>query len=563
MALSLRPEHVRRYKDIARLLVKYGRGDLMPDGIEGLGDVSASENGSDGDGAALAGELEALGPTFVKLGQLLSTRADLLPPSYLEALSRLQDDVEPIDGDEAVRIVEEELGVRVSKAFSSFDRKPLAAASLGQVHRAAMRDGRAVVVKVQRPGIEDQIRDDLAAIAEIAQLVDRHSETGRRFGFSGMVEEFTQSMAHELDFRREARNLKIFADNLQEFDRLVVPRPIDDFTTAKVLTMDLVSGKKVTAVGPLRKLEVDGDALVSELFAAYLKQILVDGFFHADPHPGNIMLTDDNRLAIVDLGMVARVPAAMQEVLLKLLVAISDGDGAEAAAAIRELGDRRPDLELDDTRLERQVGNLVAEEAGSDLGGLSAGAVITRLSNIAGECGLRPKPELTMLGKALLNLDETARTLAPDLQPDAVIRERITAIVRQRMLHAVSPSNVISSVLDAKEFAEKLPGRVNRVMESLAEGTLNLNITGIDEDALMRHMRKVANRITMGLLLAALVLGAALLTRVPTTSKLFGYPTLAIVLFLMAAGGACALFVAILVGDRRRHPDDMRRAQRG
>jgi len=554
MPLSLRPEHVRRYKDIARLLVKYGRGDLIPEGgLEGLGDLAPDRaSGLPEDAAALASDLEELGPTFVKLGQLLSTRADLLPAAYLQALSRLQDDVEPFPGDTAVQLIEEELGIRVSTAFGSFDPDPMASASLSQVHRAQMRDGRNVVVKVQRPGIEQQIRDDLAAIAEIAQLVDRHSETGRRFCFGPMVEEFAQSMLHELDFRREARNLKVFGENLAEFERIVVPQPIDDFTNARVLTMDLMPGRKVTSVGPLRKLEIDGDALVEELFGAYLKQILVDGFFHADPHPGNILLTDDGRLAIVDLGMVARVTPALQELLLKLMVAIADGDGEGAAEVTRELGERRRDVEFDEEGLRRRVASLVADEQGADLGGLSAGGVITQLSTIAGECGLRPKPELTMLAKAMLNLDETARTLAPDLHPEDVIRDRVASIVRHRMLHAVSPSNIVSAALDAKEFAEKLPGRVNRVMEALAEGTLNLNITGIDEDALMRHMRKVANRITLGLVLAALILGAALLARVQTSSKLFGYPPLAIVLFLMAAAGATALFIAILLGDRHR-----------
>ena len=550
MTLSLRPEHVRRYRDVARLLLKYGRGDLVPDASGGLTDLTESPGDAAADAAELALELEALGPTFVKLGQLLSTRADLLPTPYLEALGRLQDDVEPLDPAEVTQIIEDELGVRLSKAFGSFDPQPLAAASLAQVHRAEMRDGRPVAVKVQRPGIELQIRDDLDAIAEIAGLVDRHSEIGRRFGFAGMVEEFTHSMLQELDFRREARNLVVFRENLAKFDRIVVPKPIEDFTTSRVLTMDLVAGRKVTAVSPQRLLEVDGEALVNELFGAYLEQVLINGLFHADPHPGNILLTEDGRLAIVDLGMVARISGDLQEQLLKLLVAIGNGDGDEAASVAWELGERRPDVDVDEGRLHRRVAALVADEQGTALGGLSAGAIITQLSRIAGECGLRPAPELTMLGKAMLNLDETARVLAPNFRPDAAIRDRIEGIVRRRMLQSVSPSNIVSAALDAKEFAEKLPGRVNKVMESLAEGTLNLNISGIDEDALMRHIRKVANRITLGLVLAALILGAALLVRVPTSSKLFGYPTLAIVLFLLAATGAGALFAVIILGDR-------------
>ncbi len=552
MALSLRPEHLKRYKDIARLLVKYGRNDALGPGADTIDGGDGLGDGSRADAKALAEDLENLGPTFVKLGQLLSTRADVFPPTYLEELSRLQDKVEPFPYENVVEIVEAELDVRLSNAFATFEREPLAAASLAQVHRATMRDGREVAVKVQRPGIEQQITTDLEAINQIATFADRHSEAGRRFGFGDMAAEFRHSMLQELDFRREARNLAALAENLTAFDRIVIPRPIADFTTARVLTMTFVAGHKVTALSPVVLVDADGDALVSQLFSAYLKQVLVDGFFHADPHPGNILLTDDGRLALLDLGMTARVAPDLQDKLLKLLLAIGEGDGPQAAEAGRDLGDRRADVEFDERSFHRRVVDLVSDQRGARLGQISAGATVAELSRIAGECGLRPAPELTMLGKALLNLDEVARALAPQFQPEAVIRDEIGDIVRRRMLHSLSPGNVFAAAMDAKEFAEQLPSRVNKVMESLAEGRLNLNVTGIDDKALMQTIRNVANRITMGLLLAALTVGAAMLVRVPTSSKLFGYPTLAIVCFLLAAVGAIALLLSIVLSDRNR-----------
>ena len=252
MPLSLRPQHVRRYKDIARLLVKYGHADLLPragltDALD-PSDRDAPREGLPADAKDLATDLEALGPTFVKLGQLLSTRADLLPAAYLDALSRLQDKCEPFPYDDVVAIIEAELGARVSKAFATFDPAPIAAASLGQVHRATMRDGRPVAVKVQRPGIEEQIITDLESIAEIAAFVDRHSETGRRFGFAAMAAEFRVAMLHELDYRREALNLTTLAENLAEFDSIVVPVPVPDFTSGRVLTMTYVPGRNISAV---------------------------------------------------------------------------------------------------------------------------------------------------------------------------------------------------------------------------------------------------------------------------------------------------------------------------
>lgn len=555
MAISLRPQHVRRYKDVARLLVKYGRSDVWAEAGDdvGLDTGTASVVDLDAvqDAEQLAHDLEELGPTFVKLGQLLSTRADLLPRPYLDALSRLQDDVEPFPSEEVRAIIEEDLGFRLSKGFAEFDLEPLAAASLGQVHRAALRDGRPVAVKVQRPDIRQQVLDDLAAISEMATFVDRHSEFGRRFGFGDMVEEFRRSMLDELDYRREARNLATLADNLTRFERLYVPRPVDDYTTDRVLTMEFVGGRKITSLGPMRLMEIDGAGLARELFSAYLHQVLVDGFFHADPHPGNVFVTDDGCLGLVDVGMVARVSPAMQDSLLQLLVAVGEGRGDDAAEVAVELGSERDDVPFDRDRFLRRVSRLVSEQRSAAMGDVAAGALVAQLSRIAGECGLRPAPELTMLGKALLNLDEVARTLDPDFAPEATIRDEVTRIMRDRMRAGISPGALIHSVLEAKEFAEKLPGRVNKVMDALAEGQVTLHVRGIDEQSLMRSLQKVANRVTAGLLLAALIIGAAMMTRVSSSHRLFGYPTIAIVCFILAATGAVALLATIFWSDRR------------
>ena len=515
-------------------------------------DLDAATDDAPADAKALASDLEALGPTFVKLGQLLSTRADLFPPAYVEALSRLQDDCEVIPYEEIAPIVEQEIGARISNAFSEFDRDPIAAASLGQVHRAKLRDGRAVAVKVQRPDIRDRIADDLAAIGEIAQFVDKHTQAGKRFGFGPMVDEFARSMTAELDYTREARNLEMLGRNLAGFDRIVVPQPVPDYTTSRVLTMEFVGGRKVTSIPAVARTELDGGELAEQLFRAYLKQVLEDGFFHADPHPGNVFLTDDGRLALIDLGMVARVTPETQDRLVKLLLAISDANGPEAASAAIDLGERRADLEFDEATFVRRVSALVAEQQGVAMGDLAAGAVVAELSRISGECGLRPAPELTMLGKALLNLDEVARVLDPSFEPESAIRDQAVAILRSRMLHSVSPSNVFAAAIEGKEFAEKLPGRVNKVMDALAEGQLTLNVQGIDEDRIIQGLQRLGNRVTIGLVLAAVIVGAAMLMRVQTSSRLFGYPALAIVCFLLAAGGALALLASILIGDRRR-----------
>ena len=298
------------------------------------------EDGPPAEAEELAADLEALGPTYVKLGQLLSTRADLLPAPYLASLARLQDDVAGVPYAEIEEVIETQFGARVADLFAEFDEKPLAAASLGQVHRARTRDGRSVAVKVQRPGIRGRIIEDLEVLGDMAAFVDDHTELGRTFGFGDLLEQFRRSMMAELDYRAEAANLHTMAEHLERFTRIVVPRPVDGLTKSKVLTMDLIDGRKVTDLGPLGLMEIDGPALAEELFSAYLDQILGSGFIHADPHPGNVLITTDGDLALIDLGMVTQVSPESQEDLIKLLLALGDGRGREVAQIAERLGMR-------------------------------------------------------------------------------------------------------------------------------------------------------------------------------------------------------------------------------
>ena len=550
MALSLRPQHVGRYKDLVRLLVKYGRSDLVRQA--GMEELVEADGSSDGQVPAkaeeLARDLEKLGPTYIKLGQLLSTRADLIPPSYAKALSRLQDSVEPFGSDEIERIVPTELGFRISKGFATFDFDPLASASLGQVHRATMRDGREVVVKVQRPGIRERIATDMEALTELAQFADNHLEAGRRYGFAELLAQFRRSLSGELDYRREAANLTALGRILRPYDRLVVPEPIGDYTTSTVLTMEFIQGRKVTDIGPLGKLELDGTVLAEQLFQAYLDQILTEGFFHADPHPGNVILTHDGRLALVDVGMVARVPKSMRQLLVKLLLALSDGNGKGVADAAAAMG--RPLPWYDAAGFCAQATEMVEQSQGMNLEQIDAGSMVMELMKISGDNGLRLPPELSMLGKALLNLDQVAHTLDPAFEPTAAIEAHTSEVMQGQM--RTSSGSAFSTLLETRDFVEQLPGRVNKVMDAVAEGTFELKVHAFDQDELMRGLHQLANRVTMGLVLAALIIGAAMLMRIETSSTLLGYPAVAIVCFLAAAGGGLALLVSILRSDHRK-----------
>ncbi len=552
MGISLKPEHLKRYRDIAWLFMKYGRSDLVKQA--GLEDALSDENVvaeevSAPEAGELSKDLEKMGPTFVKLAQLLSTRADLLPVPYLEALARLQDDVEPFSFKEVEEIVTEELGVRLSKAFASFEAQPIAAASLGQVHRAEMRDGRQVVVKVQRPGIREIVLKDLEILQGIAEFLDNHTETGRRYEFSMILGELRKSLLRELDYRQEARHLIVFNRNFREFERIIVPMPVEDYSTSRVLTMDYIEGKKITALSPLALMDIDGYQLAEDFFHAYLKQILVDGIFHADPHPGNVFLTNDNRIALIDLGMVGRITPESQENILQLLLAISEGRGDEAATLTIKLGEPKESFEQE--KFSRQVADLVTQHQGSNVQEIDAGRVVLEITRISGETGFRLPPEFTLIAKTLLNLDQIVHVLDPDFDPNASIRQNATEIMRERMMKSLSPGNLFNTLLETKGLIEKMPGRINKFLDAIANNEMEIKVDAIDETKLMEGFQKIANRITMGLVLAALIVGAALLMRIETSFTLFGYPGIAIIFFFIAAGAGLFLVFNILFKDEK------------
>jgi ubiquinone biosynthesis protein len=553
MGISLRPQHLNRYRQIAWLLAKYGRSDLVKQA--GLESTLEAERRMPSKEAAkadeLAADLESLGPTFVKLGQLLSTRVELFPGAYLDALSRLQDEVEPFGFGEVEKIVTTELGVRISKAFADFESTPMASASLGQVHLARLRDGRAVAVKVQRPNIREQMVEDLDALADIAEFIDNHTEFGQRYEFTRMLDELRKSLMRELDYRQEGHNLSVFREQLRDFPHLVVPAPIADYSTSRVLTMEYVPGTKITKMSPLSRMEFDGEILAEELFHAYLKQILVDGFFHADPHAGNVFITADYRIALLDLGMVGRIMPRLQEDLLQLLIAISEGHGEDASQIAIKIG--QPRREFDQTEFTRRISEIVARQKTATVEEMQVGRLVLEVTRCAAESQIRVPPELTMLGKTLLNLDQVGRALAPQFDPNASIRRNGAEILRQRVVKTLSPSNLFGSVLEVKDLLQRLPARLNRFFDALANNEFKVSVDAIDEKTLIVGFQKIANRITVGLIIAALIVGAALLMRVETSFRIWGYPGLAIIFFICAAGAGVVLLFNILFYDKSKH----------
>ncbi len=546
MSLRIDPAHVKRYRQIAMLLLRHGRGDLVRSaGMDAVLDEETAEGDPEA-AARLAEDLEAMGPTFVKLGQLMSSRVDLLSPPYIEALARLQDDVAPFSFEDVADIISSELQVRLSSLFPTFEPTPLAAASLGQVHRATLRDGREVVVKVQRPGIREQVREDMEVLADLAAFLDKHTEAGRRYGFAQLLEEFRKALVDELDYRREADNLSRMRELVADQDLIVVPEPFADLTTSRVLTREFVEGRKVTDLGPLGRLDVDGAPLADQLFAAYLDQVLVQGVFHADPHPGNVLLTPDGRLVLLDIGMIARLAPAVRDQLVKLFLALADARPEEVTRIAITLGERLHDF--DEPVFARAVADLVGRSADASLAELELGALVLQLTRTAGEAGLRMDPELVMLGKTLLNLDQVATTLDPGFEPREALQRHMAGLMKSSM--GTTPAAMMATLLEAKEFVEELPGRVNRAFDAVGQGNFELRIKAFDEDEFLRGLHKLANVLAAAVVLAAMILASALLAK-PSSGGASVENHIALVVYVVAVVVALAMLARIAFQSRK------------
>jgi ubiquinone biosynthesis protein len=547
--------NLSRYAEIARFLMKYRTAGIFKSAE--LDPTLVSDESAvpveipEGKPEEFVDDLEALGPTFIKIGQTLSTRPDLVPPEYIVALERMQDDVEQVPYEQIREIVESELGVRMSKAFEFFDETPLAAASLGQVHRAALRDGRPVAVKIQRPDIAAQISKDLDILTKLAGGVDRMTEAGKRYRFVDWVSELRKTLTAELDYRLEASNLKRFGENLKGYEKLFVPRPIDDYCSARMLTMDMVKGTKITEDrAHFARMERDLSGLAQELMRAYLDQVFVHGLIHADPHPGNLLLMDDGRLALLDLGMVAHVPPKMRDRLLKLMLAAVDGRGEDVAAVCETLGTRLQDYKEVD--FVRECGRLISQyNAYERTTDLSEGRLMLELTRLGGLYGLRPPPEMTLLGKTLLNLELVSTTLDPDLDVKNVVHRHLHEMMQKRMVQAMSPSSLASEMLEMHELAREMPRRAYALLRTLSDNRFRVHITGLEESHLIENLQKIANRISTGVIAAALIIGAAMMMRVDTANKLFGYPAIALIMFVLAFALGAALVFSALMADRK------------
>ncbi|AMJ57959.1 ABC1 kinase family protein [Stenotrophomonas nitritireducens] len=536
-----------RRQQIVRLLLRYRNSGVFS-GISLDGEIPRlGRPPAAGNPTQFVADLEALGTTFVKLGQVLSTRPDMIPPEYVAALERMQEQVAPIPVEQIRAVIEDDLGAPVNKLFAWFDPEPLGCASIAQVHRAELHDGREVAIKVQKPDIAAQLRSDIGVLRSFASAADHLTRVGRKVRFSDWLGEFAKTLRMELDYEAEAANLARFGQHLAPYPELWVPQPVWDLCGRRVLTMELVHGVRVDAIPQVRRTEQSMVPLAAALVRGYLDQIFVHGEIHADPHPGNLRVTPQGQLAIFDLGMVAHVPPRLRQRLLKVLFAAVDGRGEEVADEIIGISTRLEDY--DEERYLRETGQMIARYAAN--GTLSEGHVVLEIVRIATTSNLRTPPELSLLGKALLNLEGVCRFLAPEMKTRRVVEKQLQHVMRAHFRKSLSAANLASEAMELQQLLRNGPRRMSDILSLLAENRLQMKVTGLDESRLMENIQKVANRIAAGLITAALLLSSTLLMRVPTHWNLFGYPAFAMVLFLLGVFIGLGLIVSALLFDRR------------
>ena len=591
--MLLSPKYLPRLVDIVELFTRYGLRDVArQQGLLALrGDdddeVPAEELADiESNAVGFRKKLVELGPAYVKLGQVLSTRPDLLPAPFIRELESLQDDVEPVPLELVEEAIEKELGARISKLFDFFDPTPLGSASLGQVHGARLRGGRAVVVKVQRPHIRAALAEDIEFFRELAEFMAAHSGVGHRIDVIGIIQELERALVDELDYRIEARSAAAFRRSLAEFPRLIIPKVIESYSTERVLTTERVRGVKVNEVSPFARLDHDFTPVAEELTRAYLKGITLDGFFHADPHPGNMfvvmpgtqnpltpseVVSDerrerarpattplskleveaqaaaspvpddvDVRLALIDFGMTARLSLTMRDAATRLLMALGDHRGDEVAATLIQMGVPTP--EFDRAGYTREIATLIARNIELTAAEAQAGRQLYEVIDLSYRHGLRLPAEMTLLAKALFNLDGVTRALDPSFTPLETIRTFGNEIAVQRAKRDFSPRRFYQIALESGDLLAALPRRLDQITSRLANNEIATHVDVPQLPALIVALQKVANRVFSGLVLAGLLVASAMLLPYWRTLGLAG--------FVISAAITLYMVFTILVSDR-------------
>lgn len=469
--------------------------------------------------AVLRNILVELGPVYVKLGQLLSTRPDLLPAEYIDTLSTLQAEVPPVDWLEVEIVIRQQLRQSLEETFASVNYQPVAAGSIAQTHRATLKDGRDVALKVQRPGLEIVIEQDIALIRLIAKLVAQ-TDFGQYYDIVAIAEEFTQALRAELDFTQEAHNTDLLRRNLQESrwiepGRLTVPEINWDLTTEKLLVMEWLDGVPLLAAS-FANPAFDGDAdrereeVSTLLLKAFFQQICLDGFFHADPHPGNLFYLRDGRIALFDCGMVGRLDPRTQQILLELILSIVNLDAQRCTQLVLQLAP--PTQPINRLKLETEFDQLLRRYYSLNISQVNFSKLVYEVLQVARSNKIRIPGNLGLCAKAIANLEGIARTLDPEFNIPNKIRPMMTEVFQRQIVGEAPLAALLRAALDVKNLSLQSPRQVEMLLDRVTSETLQWNVSVRELDPVRRALDTSANRLSFSVVVGSLIIGAAIIS---------------------------------------------------
>ena len=541
--------HLNRSRQIARALLSHGWDFLRNNEEREAGPKFVAAHTRP---LHLRLALEELGTTFIKLGQILSTRADLLPPEYLVELRKLQDSAPPVAFEEIQQAIVSELGQPIEKLFAEFDPAPLAAASIGQAHAATLWDGTAVVVKVRRPGVVEQVNEDLEILKELAATASRHWDFADQYDLIGLVEEFSQTLRSELDYIREGHSAERFASNFVTDSHIHIPRVFWDATTSRVLTLERIRGVKINDLAGLDQQGTDRPWLADYATNIVLKMVCEDGFFHADPHPGNFFIEQNGTIGLIDFGMVGVLDERTQELLAELLIGINREDADRLVDVFLDLGVTRK--RIDRAFVRRDIEHLLSTYWGLPLGALKVTALLNDVYSVMRQHHLHLPPNLALLLKTVIMIEGLGVNLDPDFQ----FTNSLTPYTESLVLRQYSPLKWARGFgrasLDLAKLAAELPQHLRRIVTEAENGNLQIGMRPEGFDSVINRLEKIANRIVLGVIAAAFINGLAVLVSVyrPPGWERWGW-------IVFAFGFLCALLLGIYLAWSILRPASMRR----
>ncbi|WP_253202062.1 AarF/ABC1/UbiB kinase family protein [Subtercola sp. PAMC28395] len=510
MALA---SHIERYRQIAAVLARHGFGFIL--GASGLdrfevAALVAHTNGrSDAGGNAgppqLRSALEELGPTFVKLGQLLSTRSDLLPPAYVAELQKLQDSARPVPVKEIRDAIEQELGAPAEKVFAQFTARPLASASIGQAHAATMKDGMAVVVKVRRPGIVTQVNEDLEIMQNLAVQASRHWSAASDFNIVGITDEFSTSLRFELDYLHEGHNAERFAENFASNPGIHIPAIRWETTTSRVLTIEKVTGIRIDDVAALDAAGIDRRALANRAVDAVAQMILEDGFFHADPHPGNMFVEPDGTIGLIDFGMVGEIDDDLRDRLVALLLAFGRNDAGRISTAVVNLSVGQENV--DRVRLKADLTRFLAKYHNLSLSELHIGPLVSELVAVLRNNHLQLRQEIALLVKMLVMVEGMGVTLDPAFTLSEALRPYTQKLLAEKYSLKAVVKNLGKAGLSVAELGAELPDRLRSLLDVVDTTGFEVHLRAQELEPLVGRAEVIGNRLVAGVIAAALIRG--------------------------------------------------------